>query len=237
MAGPSLENLQDLIGYRFREPQLLIEALTHSSHVSETSQGSRDNEQMEFLGDAILNFVVSVRLTEAFPQYEEGDLSRARARLVAAPHLSGVAAGLELGKYLRLGRGEEKTGGRSKTALRVNALEALIAALYRDGGLDVASQFVEKFILPPDLKGSAGDLVSIDYKSALQEHMQSERMAPAEYRVVDEEGPEHKKVFTVEVIAGGKRMARGRGGSKKAAEQQAAQALLREMEGEQQIDG
>ncbi len=184
---------------------------------------------MEFLGDAILNFLVSVRLTEAFPQYEEGNLSRARASLVAAPHLSEVASRLELGEYLRLGRGEEKTGGRSKAALRVNALEALIAALYRDGGLDAAGDFIGRFILPPDLVGRAAELFSIDYKSALQEHMQGERMPPAEYRVVDEQGPEHQKTFTVEVRAGEQWLARGRGGSKKAAEQQAAQALLQQL--------
>ncbi len=237
MAGSSLEKLEDLIGYRFREPKLLFEALTHSSHVSEASDGSRDNEQMEFLGDAILNFVVSVRLTETFPQYEEGNLTRARASLVSAPHLSEVAACLELGEYLRLGRGEEKTGGRSKSALRVNALEALIAALYRDGGLDAAGQFVEKFILTPDLAKRADDLFSIDYKSALQEHMQAERLGPAEYRVVDEMGPEHQKIFTVEVNAGEDLMARGRGGSKKAAEQQAAQALLDRLGRKTEIDG
>jgi ribonuclease III len=237
MAGPSLEKLQDLMGYQFREPHLLLEALTHSSYVSEASQGSRDNEQMEFLGDAILNFVVSVRLTETFPQYEEGKLSRARSSLVAAPHLSEVSARLELGEYLRLGRGEEKTGGRSKSALRVNALEALIAALYRDGGLEVAWKFVERFILPPDLAERADELFSIDYKSALQEYMQAGRLGPVEYRVVDEMGPEHQKIFVVEVIAEGNLIARGRGGNKKAAEQKAAEALLGRLEKKTEIDG
>jgi len=226
MAGPFLEKLQDLIGYRFREPRLLLEALTHSSFVQEQSGESPDNEQMEFLGDAILNFLVSVRLTETFPDYEEGKLSRARASLVAAPHLSEVAARLELGDYLRLGRGEEKTGGRSKSALRVNALEAVVAALYRDGGLEAARHFVDRFILSPDLVARAERLVSIDYKSALQELMQAERLGPAEYRVVDEMGPEHQKIFTVEVSAGDNWVARGCGASKKAAEQQSAQALL-----------
>ncbi|HEV2350498.1 MAG TPA: ribonuclease III [Terriglobia bacterium] len=236
MAALSLEKLQDLIGYRFREPKLLIEALTHSSFVSEVSEGSRDNEQMEFLGDAILNFVVSVRLTDTFPQLEEGKLSRARSSLVAAPHLSAVAARLELGEFLRLGRGEEKTGGRSKSALRVNALEALIAALYRDGGLGRAQEFVERFILPVDLSLRAGELFSVDYKSALQERIQAEKLAPAEYRVVDESGPEHQKIFTVEVRASENLKAAGRGGSKKAAEQNAAQALLERMERKTEID-
>jgi ribonuclease-3 len=237
MTDTSLEKLQDLIGYRFREPKFLLEALTHSSFVSEAPEGSSDNEQMEFLGDAILNFLVSVRLTDTFPQIEEGKLSRGRASLVAAPNLSEVAARLGLGEYLRLGRGEEKTGGRSKSALRVNALEALVAALYRDGGLETARDFVEKFILYPGLEGGAEELFSIDYKSKLQEHLQAERSRPAEYRVVNEMGPEHEKVFTVEVSAGEKLAARGSGGSKKVAEQRAANALLKHLGRKANING
>ena len=222
----SLDKFQEVIGYRFRRPHLLLEALTHSSYVQEASADARDNEQLEFLGDAVLNFVVSVRLADAFPQYEEGKLSRARARLVAAAHLSTAAARLELGEYLRLGRGEEKTGGRGKTALQVNALEALVAALYRDGGLEVARQFVERFILPADLLASADELFSIDYKSALQEYLQAQHLSPAEYRVVEEVGPEHQKTFTVEVVTPSNSAARGRGTSKKAAEQEAAKMAL-----------
>jgi ribonuclease-3 len=226
MAGPSLDTLQDLLGYSFRNPELLLEALTHSSYVQETAAGTRDNEQLEFLGDAVLNFLVSVWLADTFPQLAEGKLSRARARLVTAEHLAKVAARLELGDYLRLGRGEEKTGGRAKSNLLVNAVEALLAALYRDGGLAEAQRFVERFVLPEDLTAGAEELFSTDYKSALQEHLQGERMNPADYRVVEEAGPEHQKVFTVEVTAGENWVARGSGGSKKAAEQQAAKSLL-----------
>jgi ribonuclease-3 len=222
MAGDSLDKLQALIGYRFRNHELLLEALTHSSHARESSGYVRDNEQLEFLGDAILNFLVSVQLADAFPQYEEGKLSRARARLVAATHLATVARELKLGEFLRLGRGEEKTGGRAKAALLSNALEALVAALYRDGGLAMARKFVRRFVMPQDLSACADELFSVDYKSALQEYLQAERLAPSEYRVVEETGPEHHKVFTVEVIGGEKLLARGRGGSKKAAEQEAA---------------
>jgi len=226
MAALSLEKLQDVIGYQFSNSQLLLEALTHSSYAQEAAEGDRDNEQLEFLGDAVLNFLVSVRLADAFPHVEEGKLSRARARLVAAEHLGKVAAKLELGDFLRLGRGEEKTGGRTKSNLLVNALEALLAALYRDGGLEVAGRFVEQYVLPANLSGSADELFSTDYKSALQEHLQGERGEPAEYRVVDESGPEHQKTFTVEVAAGENGVGRGTGGSKKAAEQQAARTLL-----------
>ncbi|MBZ5513531.1 MAG: ribonuclease III [Acidobacteriia bacterium] len=226
MAGVSLEQLQERIGYRFHNPQVLSEALTHSSFAQETSERVRDNEQLEFLGDAVLNFVVSVRLADAFPQYEEGKLSRARARLVAADHLAKVAARLELGEYLRLGRGEEKTGGRSKSNLLVDALEALVAALFRDGGLEEARRFVEGFILPADLAAQADELFATDYKSALQEYLQAEHEPPADYHVVEESGPEHQKTFTVEVTTRREWAARGRGGSKKAAEQQAARTLL-----------
>lgn len=226
MAGDSLDRFQIRIGYRFRNQQLLLEALTHSSYARESSAHLRDNEQLEFLGDAILNFLVSVRLADGFPECEEGKLSRARASLVAAPHLANVAAQLSLGQYLRLGRGEEKTGGRAKGALLSNALEALVAALYRDGGLGAAQQFVDRFVVPPDLAACADDLFSVDYKSALQEYLQAERLAPGEYRVVEETGPEHQKTFTVEVIAGENLVARGQGGSKKAAEQRAARLAL-----------
>lgn len=226
MVEPSFEQLQGAIGYRFRDPNLLLEALTHSSYAREASDHSRDNEQLEFLGDAVLNFLVSARLAEAFPEYEEGKLSRARASLVAAAHLGRVAAQLSLGEYLRFGRGEEKTGGRTKAALLANALEALVAALYRDGGLEAARRFVNEFVLPADLAACAEDLFSIDYKSTLQEYLQAEHLASSEYNVVDEKGPEHQKTFTVEVVAAGNIKAQGKGATKKAAEQQAAKSAL-----------
>jgi len=237
MAESSLEKLQDIIGHRFKTPQLLLEALTHSSFARETSERVRDNEQLEFLGDAVMNFLVSVRLAEIFPEDKEGELSRGRARLVGADHLSRVAARLNLGEYLRLGKGEEKTGGRSKSTLLVNALEALVASLYRDGGLEAARHFVEDFVLPPGLKASAGELFSVDYKSALQEFLQGERLGPAEYRVVEERGPEHQKTFTVEVRAGEDWVARGRGSSKKSAEVQAARGLLERLGKRAEIRG
>ena len=164
MAKASLDTLQDLVGYRFHNPNLLLEALTHASYAQESSGRGRDNEQLEFLGDAVLNFLVSVRLADTFPEYQEGKLSRARARLVAAEHLGRVASKLDLGTYLRLGRGEEKTGGRDKSRLLVDALEAVIAAIYRDGGLRAAQRFVKRFILPEDLAAAADQLFLIDYK-------------------------------------------------------------------------
>jgi ribonuclease III len=229
MTENSLEQFQAVVGHRFRNSHFLLEALTHSSFAQESADRPRDNEQFEFLGDAVLTFVVSVILANAFPDWEEGQLTRARSNLVAAPHLSEVAASLRLGDYLRLGRGEEKTGGRNKPALLVNALEAVVAAIYRDGGIDVASHFIERFIIPGDLATSARELFSIDYKSALQERLQAARMPPADYRVVEESGPEHQKIFTVEVQAGSVGAARGRGASKKAAEQEAARTILEQL--------
>lgn len=229
MAKPSLKTLQARICHQFRSRTLLLEALTHSSYAREASGRVRDNERMEFLGDAVLNFLVSIRLAETFPEYKEGSLSRARARLVSAEHLAKVAATLELGKYLRLGRGEKKTGGRNKSALLADALEALVAAVYRDGGLDAAGAFVDQFVLPPSLAAISDKLLSVDYKSALQEYLQASHLHLARYRVVAEAGPEHEKTFTVEVTAGDDGVARGSGGSKKAAEQQAAMTLLKTM--------
>ncbi len=218
--------LQAKIGYQFRNLTFLLEALTHTSFAQESPDRPRDNEQMEFLGDAVLTFVVSIMLADAFPDWEEGKLTRARAHLVAAPHLHSVASRLNLGQHLRLGRGEEKTGGRDKPALLVNAVEALVAALYRDGGIEAARDFIARFVVPEDLRSVSSALFSIDYKSALQEHLQAEKFPPAEYRVVEEAGPEHQKTFTVEALAGDNLSARGRGGSKKAAEQEAARLIL-----------
>jgi ribonuclease III len=232
MGKPSIETLQKAIGYEFRHSELLFEALTHSSYARESAEPVKENEQFEFLGDAILGFVVSVKLADAFPQYPEGKLSRGRSRLVAAEHLSKVAAQLGLGKYLRLGRGEEKTGGRFKARLAVNALEALAAAIYRDGGLSAAERFISHFVLPPDLVAVKHLIFSVDYKSALQERLQAGKQGVALYRIVDETGPEHRKTFVVEVRALGQ-AARGSGESKKVAEQEAARILLELIEGKQ----
>lgn len=225
MVPPLTDTLEEQISYRFRKAEWLQEALTHSSYARETTERVRDNEQLEFLGDAVLGFVVSFRLADAFPDYPEGKLSRARARLVAAENLSKVASRLELGRYLRLGRGEEKTGGRFKSRLAVNALEALIAAIYLDGGIHAAEAFIGAFILPADLKEEKHDLFTIDYKSSLQERLQAEGLGPVCYEVIAEEGPQHRKTFIIEARAVGV-AARGSGESKKAAEQEAARNLL-----------
>ncbi len=235
MASSSTDRFQELIRYRFTRPERLLEALTHSSYAREVSGDVRDNEQLEFLGDAVLGFVVSFKLADAFPEHSEGKLSRARARLVAADNLGKAAARLELGTFLRLGRGEEKTGGRFKARLAVNALEALVAAIYLDGGLPAAERFISHFILPGDLVGAKDELFTVDYKSALQEHLQAVRRGVASYTTVSESGPEHRKTFVVEAGAL-EQVARGRGENKKVAEQEAARKLLELLEGEYAAD-
>lgn len=234
---PSFNRLEKRIGYKFRDRDLLVEALTHSSYAQEVSRPTRDNELMEFLGDAVLSFAVTLRLLEAFPEYDEGKLSLARSSLVAANYLSGVALGLGLGEYLRLGQSEERSGGRRKSGILVDALEALLAAVYRDGGFDEASRVIERVILPADLVARVGDLFAGNYKGTLQERLQAERQGPARYSVVEEEGLEHQKTFTVEVKAGAGVVARGSGASKKAAQQQAAKHALAMLAQKVEADG
>jgi ribonuclease III len=237
MAQPSFDRLEKRIGYKFRNQSFLIGAFTHSSYAQEAPQPTRDNELMEFLGDAVLGFAVTLQLIESFPEYNEGKLSLARASLVAASYLGVVAADLELGNYLLLGLSEEKSGGRNKTGILVDALEALLAAVYRDGGLEVARKFVKQVILPPDLSERVDELFARNYKGALQEYLQSERCGTAQYRVVEEGGLEHQKTFTVEVKAGNRVAARGSGGSKKAAQQQAAKNALAILTAKAEADG
>ena len=237
MARPSLDTLEKRIRYTFRNQDLLVEALTHSSYAQEVSHPTRDNELMEFLGDAVLSLAVTLRLIEVFPEYDEGKLSHARSSLVAANYLSGVAAELDLGEYLRLGPSEEKTGGRKKAGILADAIEALLAAVYRDGGLEAAREFVERVILPADLSERVAELFGTNFKGALQEHLQAGRQGPAQYRVVEEGGLEHQKTFTVEVKAGDGVVARGCGCSKKAAQQQAAQRALEILTAKAEADG
>ena len=233
------------LGYHFQNPEFLHRALTHSSRARELESSSnpaerltiRDNEQLEFLGDAVLGFVVSEELFRRFPEFEEGHLSKVRAHLVSGRHLLSVARELQLGDYLALGRGEEKSGGRSKSALLVNALEAVLAALYLDAGFEFSRNFiVQKIILPALTEIEAhrsGEALISDYKSTLQEKVHATGHAQPVYVLVKEEGPEHKKTFTLEARLyrpedGSKPefVARAAGLTKKKAEQEAARQAL-----------
>ena len=229
-----LAPLETALGHRFKDRSLLARALTHSSRANESGGQEADNEQMEFLGDAVLGFLTGRELFHRFPGLREGHLSRMRAGLVSAKHLIEVAERLRLGEYLRLGRGEEQSGGRKKAALLVDALEAIVAAVYLDGGVRAAQGFVLREIVRPELPGLVADPDAAvrmgDEKSALQEHLQATGAGRPAYHVVKEEGPDHRKLFTVELRftgSGGKDVVhRATGSTKKQAEQRAAQAAL-----------
>jgi len=230
------DSLEQSLGHRFRDPELLRQALTHASYAREAESQSSggdhpDNEQMEFLGDAVLSFVVSQELFRRFPEYQEGELSKLRAHIVSARRLLHPANELRIGQHLRLGRGEERSGGRNKSALLVDTLEAIIAALFLDGGLEVAHRFILRHILEPELaevKSYGAQLPVMDYKSALQEAIHASGRSPARYLTVKEEGPDHRKMFTVEAhipaspVGSDGFICRSEGSTKKAAEQGAA---------------
>lgn len=221
--------LEAALGHQFASRELLIRALTHRSSVYErASTVATDNEQLEFLGDAILGFVVSDALVRAQPDFPEGKLSKLKAHLVSAAHLHQVAAGLKLGDHLLLGRGEEMSGGREKKALLANALEALIAALYLDGGIDPARRFILQHVIGS--REPTNEMApAVDYKSALQELAQSLKLPQPRYAIVEERGPEHAKTFLVEVRVGRDWVSRAEGLSKKSAGQKAAQEILRKL--------
>ena len=228
MAFTEISELESLLGHQFREPRWLHQALMHSSRIPERAEQepAESNEKLEFLGDAVLELVVSEELVREFPDWSEGQLSKSRARLVNATAISLSAQRLGLGKYLLLGRGEEKTGGRTKPALLADAYEALIAAIYLDGGLEAARGFVRRSLVEGAIAVEAERLGHTDHKSALQEFLQSRGMAPGAYHVIAESGPDHQKTFRVEVRIAGQVTAMGCGRTKKEAEQSAAIAAL-----------
>lgn len=222
--------LEHRIEYRFRDPGLLEHALTHRSSVHEdVSGGVFDNESLEFLGDAVLGFVIADMLFHEFPQHNEGHKSKLKAWLVSENSLAQLASDLGLGEFLILGRGEEKSGGRRKSALLADGFEALIAAIYLDGGVDAARDFIGRRFQPlvQEARQSSDDSGYMsDFKSALQERLQSEERGLPDYRLVGETGPPHRKRFEVEVWIEGAPAARAEGRSKKRAEQEAARLAL-----------
>ncbi|HEV2446250.1 MAG TPA: ribonuclease III [Candidatus Sulfopaludibacter sp.] len=222
--------LEELLGYRFQRPELLQRALTHRSSIYEKNSqaAAADNEQLEFLGDSILGFLVSDMLLERCPDFSEGRLSKFKAQLVSAAHLHEVALKVRLGGHLRLGRGEELSGGREKKALLANALEAVIAAVYLDGGIEPARAFIARYIIGQAELPQAG-LEVTDYKSALQEKAQALKLPQPRYSIVEERGPEHAKTFLVEVRVGRDWSSRAEGLSKKSASQKAAQQVLEQL--------
>jgi ribonuclease-3 len=231
------EQFEERLGHKFRNPELLSRALTHSSALPdlraegvEGAEPAEDNEQMEFLGDAVLDLLASEYLLEKFPKWSEGQLSKSRARLVNAQALELAARRLHLGEHLRLGRGEEKTEGREKPALLADAFEAVVAAIYLDAGLAAAREMLRTALFESALEERGSSLFETDRKSALQEFLQGRGKPPAEYRLAAESGPDHHKTFQVEVWINGSCMASGQGNTKKEAEQRAAGTALERLE-------
>jgi len=224
------ESLQQAIGYRFRDRGLLEHAMTHTSRANEdVSGGVADNEAMEFLGDALLGFIVADVLFRDFPQFDEGEKSKTKAALVSTATLARQAERLQLGDHLLLGRGEEKTGGRRKQALLADGYEALIAAVYLDGGVEHARAFITREFAPLFAEVRRDGVSGQDYKSALQELLQSRDLPLPEYRLVGTLGPDHRKLFEIEVVVRGEPLASATGPSKKEAEQEAARAALEKL--------
>ena len=219
-----LKDLEEAIGYRFRNITLLQNALAHSSYANERWQDSlKSNERLEFLGDSILGMVVAKHLYENFPSRPEGELSRMRADMVCESSLARIATQLDLGKHLLLGHGEEQNGGRSRASILADAMESVIAASFLDGGMEAAAGIIHRFVLcsVPVVR-----MQNADYKTALQEQVQQKKNQHLSYALVGESGPDHDKSFTVEVQLNGKVVGTGTGKSKKRAEQDAAKNAL-----------
>ena len=224
------EGLQQAIGYRFRDRGLLEHAMTHTSRANEdVSGGVFDNESLEFLGDALLGFVIADLLFREFPQFDEGGKSKTKASLVSTASLARHAEHLNLGNHLLLGRGEEKTGGRHKHALLADAYEALLAAMYLDGGIDEVRAFITREFRDEIDTVHRHGVTGEDYKSALQELLQARDLPLPHYRLVGTFGPDHHKQFEVEVVVDGEPVARAIGTSKKDAEQDAAHSALEKL--------
>jgi ribonuclease III len=234
------QRLEEKLGVRFKNRALLEQALTHSSAVPELRSGKEknkenllgtgNNERLEFLGDAVLDLLASEYLLENFPEWTEGQLSKSRARLVNERSLERAARRLGLGEHLRLGRGEEKTGGRDKPALLADGFEAVVAAIFLDAGLEPAGKLLRRVLFDQALEERGERIAESDRKSALQELLQQSGRPPAEYRLAGESGPDHRKVFRLEVWADGICLGSGEGKTKKEAEQQAARSALLQLE-------
>jgi ribonuclease III len=217
-----LHELEIAIGYRFTERRLLFQAMTHRSFVNEAADRSvKDNERLEFFGDAVIDFYLSHQLYKRFPESSEGELTRIRSSLVDEESLAHLARGLDLGRFLKLGRGEEKSGGRGKKSILADAYEALVAALYLDGGA-VAVQSLVELHFAPLMERHAGGTLSRDYKTEFQELTQALRSETPRYLLKDASGPDHDRVFKVAALVGGECFGEGVGRSKKEAEQAAA---------------
>jgi ribonuclease-3 len=246
-----LSELETALGHSFARPALLLRALTHRSlanqHAQEgagaTAEGLQDNERLEFLGDAVLGLVVGESLFQLHPEWDEGELTRVRAQLVSRQHMADVAGAIQLGSHLRLSRGEDRSGLRRKSTVLSNTMEAVLGAVYLDGGLEPVKRFVRRHVMGEAVEQLAEQLRSGaalgNFKSALQERLQAAHAGTPVYRLKSESGPDHRKRFLVEVRLKpaegdpGKPLARGTGSTKKHAEQDAARRALVRLQGTQ----
>jgi ribonuclease-3 len=229
-AGATASDFQSRLGYTFREVGLLERALTHKSFSNENREArAPNNERLEFLGDAVLGFVVGEMIFHSFPNLQEGALSKIKAHLVSTDMLAVKGRALEIGRFLRMGAGEARSGGAEKLSLVADAFEAVVAAIYLDGGLGETAEFVRR-VFGAEVAGiDVGDLSFHDYKTTLQETAQSLGLPLPEYRVVEETGPDHEKAFGVELLWDGEPFAHGRGASKREAQRKAAKDALKKL--------
>lgn len=220
-----LKDLQVALGYQFRDIEFLRTAVTHRSYLNEHKSASEHNERLEFLGDAVLEMVTTEYLYLTYPDKPEGELTTWRSALVKGEHLAEIAQELNLGESLRMSRGEAKSGGRQKAYLLANVFEAVLGALYLDGGMSVAKQVIDRLVIPrlPAIIASGSH---IDAKSRLQELAQEHENVTPEYRVIAESGPDHAKEFTVGAYLGKRKAGEGKGANKQSAEQAAAKDAL-----------
>ena len=226
----SIEEVENILGYCFKNKNLLVTGLTHSSYANDyLGSSTKGNERLEFLGDAILDMVVGAYLYDRFPEKQEGFLTKLRAEIVCTEALAEVADYFKLNEYMLLGKGEEVKGGRYRHSITSDLVEALIAAVYVDGGIAAATAVIYRLMARTIEKG-CNEMLPIDYKTKLQEECQRSGGEAPVYRIVREEGPDHDKTFTAAVYSDGKELAKGVGKSKKEAESMAASEALRKME-------
>jgi len=221
-----LTDLEQQIGYSFRSRALLDRALTHRSFANERLEGCLHNEALEFLGDSVLGFVVSAWLLDRFPDQPEGKLSKMKAFMVSETSLAELSEAIDLGRFIRLNRGEEKTGGRRKRALLADAYEAVIGAIYLDGGIHAAQRFLQRELSAKMRSINPESMIGDDYKSALQERLQAAGRPMPEYIVVEASGPDHRRTFRVQLRVGGSILSSGEGSTIKVAQQEAARSAL-----------
>lgn len=218
--------LESKIKYEFHNKELLMTALTHSSYIKEHDRSKKSNERLEFLGDAFFDAVIGEELFKIFPHKEEGFLSRARASLVCEKSLAQQARAMGIGEYLLLGNGEDRSGGRKRESILADAMESIIGAIYLDGGYDAVKAVVLSWFKASIEDVKHGKYIVTDYKTALQEKLQAAGIKEIKYSLIEEHGPDHDKTFVVQLEIDGKKETRGRGKSKKQAEQQAAEKML-----------